>query len=73
MAFVGAVVGEYLGSARGVGYLILQAEGVFDINTVLAGVVVLTLCALTLDRLVTVVERRLLTWRPVQAETGSHS
>src|SRR5688572_33096645 len=26
MAFVGAVVGEYLGSARGVGYLILQAE-----------------------------------------------
>src|SRR5205814_193149 len=30
MAFVGAVVGEYLGSAKGVGYLILQAEGVFD-------------------------------------------
>ena len=27
LAFVGAVVGEYLGSARGVGYLILQAEG----------------------------------------------
>jgi len=30
MAFVGAVVGEYLGSAAGVGYLILQAEGSFD-------------------------------------------
>ena len=73
MAFVGAVVGEYLGSARGVGHLILQAEGVFDINTVLAGVAVLTACALLLDRLVTVVERRLLTWRPVQAETGSQS
>lgn len=27
LAFVGAVVGEYLGSASGVGYLILQAEG----------------------------------------------
>ena len=27
MAFVGAVVGEYLGSARGVGYLILQPRG----------------------------------------------
>src|SRR5437764_12171145 len=27
LAFVGAVVGEYLGSSRGVGYLILQAEG----------------------------------------------
>ncbi|HTS54213.1 MAG TPA: ABC transporter permease [Burkholderiales bacterium] len=64
MAFVGAVVGEYLGSSRGVGYLILQAEGVFDIDTVLAGVLVLTACALTLDRLVSVAERRLLRWRP---------
>ena len=49
MAFVGAVVGEYLGSARGVGYLILQAEGVFDINTVFAGILVLTVFALVLD------------------------
>ena len=40
-AFVGAVVGEYLGSARGVGYLIPQAEGAFDVNTVFAGIVVL--------------------------------
>ena len=64
MAFVGAVVGEYLGSAKGVGYLILQAEGVFDINTVFAGVLVLTGCALVLDRIVTLVERRLLRWHP---------
>jgi NitT/TauT family transport system permease protein len=71
MAFVGAVVGEYLGSARGVGYLILQAEGVFDVNTVFAGVLVLTLCALVLDRIVTVVEKRLLNWRPPVAQGGS--
>ena len=64
MAFVGAVVGEYLGSDKGVGYLILQAEGVFDVNTVFAGVLVLTGCALLLDGLVTLVERRLLNWRP---------
>ena len=67
MAFVGAVIGEYLGSAKGVGYLILQAEGVFDINTVFAGMLVLTMCALLLDRLVTVAERRLLRWRPGQS------
>jgi NitT/TauT family transport system permease protein len=64
MAFVGAVVGEYLGSSRGVGYLILQAEGVFDIDTVLAGIAVLTACALLLDRVVSIAERRLLRWRP---------
>jgi NitT/TauT family transport system permease protein len=49
LAFVGAVVGEYLGSSEGVGYLIQQAEGVFDINTVVAGIVVLTAFALALD------------------------
>jgi NitT/TauT family transport system permease protein len=69
MAFVGAVVGEYLGSARGVGYLILQAEGAFDINTVFAGILVLTAFALVLDAAVTAAEKRLLKWRPAQGET----
>ncbi|QJR16932.1 ABC transporter permease [Usitatibacter palustris] len=69
MAFVGAVVGEYLGSAKGVGYLIHQAEGAFDINTVFAGIFVLTAFALVLDFAVTRVERRLLVWRPTQGET----
>jgi len=69
MAFVGAVVGEYLGSAKGVGYLILQAEGVFDINTVFAGILVLTAFALVLDYIVTHAEARLLVWRPKTAET----
>jgi NitT/TauT family transport system permease protein len=64
LAFVGAVVGEYLGSARGVGYLILQAEGTFDVNTVFAGIVVLTICALLLDALVGRLERSLMRWQP---------
>jgi len=69
MAFVGAVVGEYLGSARGVGYLIQQAEGAFDINTVFAGILVLTAFALVLDFAVGRMEKRLLVWRPTQSET----
>nr|WP_319564493.1 ABC transporter permease [uncultured Rhodoferax sp.] len=69
LAFVGAVVGEYLGSSQGVGYLILQAEGSFDINTVMAGIVVLTVFALVLDSLVGRVERRLMTWSPKSGET----
>jgi len=64
LAFVGAVIGEYLGSARGVGYLILQAEGVFDINSVFAGVMVLTACALLLDRFVTIIEKYFMRWQP---------
>jgi NitT/TauT family transport system permease protein len=69
LAFVGAVVGEYLGSARGVGYLIHQAEMVFDVNTVFAGIVVLTAFALVLDWVVGRAERRLMKWQPRSGET----
>jgi NitT/TauT family transport system permease protein len=69
LAFVGAVVGEYLGSSRGVGYLILQAEGTFDINSVFAGILVLTAFALLLDWAVSLAERRLLVWQPRGGET----
>jgi NitT/TauT family transport system permease protein len=64
MAFVGAVIGEYLGSSAGVGYLILQAEGTFDIDTVLAGIVTLTAFALILDAGISAIENALLVWRP---------
>jgi NitT/TauT family transport system permease protein len=69
LAFVGAVVGEYLGSAQGVGYLILQAEGSFDINTVMAGILVLTAFALGLDAIVGAVERGLMKWQPRAGES----
>jgi len=69
LAFVGAVVGEYLGSSQGVGYLILQAEGSFDINTVMAGILVLTAFALVLDEMVGAIEKRLMVWQPKVGET----
>ncbi|MFC0142461.1 ABC transporter permease [Erwinia mallotivora] len=66
LAFVGAVVGEYLGSYRGIGYLILQAEGSFDINTILAGTLLLTLFALLLDSGINVIERYAFKYRQVK-------
>ena len=69
LAFVGAVVGEYLGSAAGVGYLILQAEGTLDVDTVFAGIFVLTACALVLDTVVGIVEKHLMKWQPKSGET----
>lgn len=68
-AVVGAVVGEYLGSAAGLGYIILQAEMTFDIAGVFAGMFVLAAFVIAIDTLVTLVERRLLVWRPTAAET----
>jgi NitT/TauT family transport system permease protein len=67
-AVVGAVVGEYLGSAGGLGYLIQQAEGVFDVAGVFAGMTVLAAFVLVIDWMVTLAERRLLVWRPEAIE-----
>ena len=58
-AVVGAVVGEYLGSAAGLGYLIQQAEGVFDVAGVFAGMFVLAAFVIVIDTLVSMVEKRL--------------
>jgi len=66
-AIIGAVVGEYLGAAAGLGYLIQQAEGVFDVTGVFAGMAILSAFVLAVDALVSAAERRLLRWRPAPA------
>jgi NitT/TauT family transport system permease protein len=63
-ALVGAVVGEYLGASAGLGYKIQQAEGVFDVTGVFAGMLILAAFVIVIDAVVTVIENRLLAWRP---------
>ncbi len=62
-AMVGAVVGEYLGAARGLGYVISQAEGTFDTTGVFAGMVVLGVVVVVVGVGVSRLERRLLRWK----------
>ena len=71
-ALVGAVVGEYLGSSAGLGYKIQQAESVFDVTGVFAGMVILSIFVIMIDALVTIIENRLLVWRPGPS-TGAQS
>jgi NitT/TauT family transport system permease protein len=74
IAFVGSVVGEYLGSEKGIGYLILLAEGVFDVNSVIAGIVLLTVFALALDTAVSLIENHFMRWQPSATEgTAAHA
>ena len=63
-ALVGAVVGEYLGSSAGLGYKIHEAESVFDVTGVFAGMLILAVFVILIDTLVTLIENRLLVWRP---------
>src|SRR5213083_2698234 len=62
-AMVGAVVGEYLGATRGLGYIIAQAEGTFDTTGVFAGMTVLGIVVLMVSAGVTRLERWLLRWK----------
>src|SRR5215210_1226866 len=68
-ALVGAVVGEYLGSSAGLGYKIHEAESVFDVTGVFAGMLILAVFVILIDALVTMIENRLLVWRPGPATT----
>ena len=63
-ALVGAVVGEYMGAARGVGYVVAQAEGVFDTTGVFAGLILTSAVVLCIDLAIERLERYLLRWRP---------
>ena len=72
-ALIGSVVGEYLGSAAGLGYRIAQAEGVFDVTGVFSGMLVLMIFVVIIDGLVSLVERRLLVWRPAAATTAPYA
>jgi NitT/TauT family transport system permease protein len=63
MAMVGAVVGEYLGASRGIGYLIAQSEGVFDSTGVFAGIAVLSFVVVCVSEAAGRVERWALRWK----------
>jgi len=64
LAITGAVVGEILGATQGIGLLIQQSQGNFDPDGVYAGLVVITILALVAQGLITLLERRLLRWKP---------
>jgi NitT/TauT family transport system permease protein len=63
-ALVGAVVGEYLGSIRGLGLMIATAQNTFNPNGVFAAMAILATVALLAEAGVTALENRLITWRP---------
>jgi NitT/TauT family transport system permease protein len=63
-ALIGAIVGEYTGADKGLGLLINHAQGTFDSAGIYAGMIIITVIALLAEWLLTLLERRLLAWRP---------
>jgi NitT/TauT family transport system permease protein len=63
LSVIGAVVGEFVGADRGLGFMINRARGQYDTALVFVAVLTLILLAMALYGLVTWVEARLLSWR----------
>ena len=63
-AIIGALVAEVLGAQHGIGLIISQAQGTFDMDTVVAAMIITSVVTLVAEFLITLLERRLLSWRP---------
>lgn len=63
LAVIGAVVGEFVGADRGLGFLINRARGQYDTALVFVAILALVLMALCLYGTVALLEMRLLSWR----------
>jgi NitT/TauT family transport system permease protein len=66
LAVVGAVVGEFVGSDRGLGTLLLRAIGVVNTPLLFAGLIVLTVLAVVLFGLIELLERFAIPWHVSQ-------
>src|SRR5882724_4708322 len=62
-AVIGAIIGEYLGADRGIGWIVQYGESMFDSNMVIAGLLVLMVFVATLDGSLGWLERRFSHWK----------
>lgn len=63
LAVAGTIVGEYLGSTKGMGWMIQAAGGVYNITRVFACLIVLVLLMLLIDRVLSMINNNLLKWQ----------
>lgn len=57
MAWVGVIVGEFLVSRYGIGYLIVYGSQVFKLDLVMMGVFILAICAWVMYEIVNIIEK----------------
>jgi len=63
LSVIGAVVGEFVGADRGLGFLVKQGQGLYDTPLMFVAVLTLVVIAMSLYGLVALIERYLLAWK----------
>jgi NitT/TauT family transport system permease protein len=72
LALVGAIVAEFVSSQRGLGYVILSAQGMFDTPRVFAAITILAVMGVLLIEAVTLAERLALPWHHSTERLPAH-
>lgn len=67
-ALIGAIVGELMASNKGLGALLVRAQGEFDTAGVFAALVAIMALAIVSNSLVKLAERKLMPWKQVESE-----
>ena len=68
LSVIGAVVGEFVGSDRGLGYVILSATSYWKTELAFSSMILLSLMAIMLFGAVSLVERWVCPWLPSAAD-----
>jgi len=71
LAVIGAIVGEFLGADRGLGYVVLSAGLQLNMGTVFASIVIIAIIATVLSGTIQYLERKIIFWRPQGAAGGN--
>lgn len=71
LAVVGAVVGEYVGANRGLGALIIVAQGSFDTPLMFALFIYLTIIGIVFYKIMEYLERTFFAWRYIGHDNGA--
>jgi NitT/TauT family transport system permease protein len=70
-AVIGAIIGEFEGAQRGIGYLIKLASSQLRVDRVFALLIVLSLLGLVLYKILELVERRVVFWHHIGRTDGA--
>ena len=71
LALIGTIVGEFVGSNKGLGFVIIQAQGQFEIARQFAAIALLAVLGTILFYLVELAERYCVPWHVSQRGSGN--
>ena len=60
MCYIGVIMGEFLVSKEGIGYLIMYGSQVFNLNLVITGIFILAIVSAIMYYIILYVEKRLI-------------